>query len=282
MGGIGVEINWIEALFYGIISGLTEFLPVSAQAHQMIVLNLFGCGQSSGILELFVHLGMVTALITTTGAYIKRLYAEYQLSKSKRRRRKRELNLQSVFDIAFVRTACLLIIIGFLFYGKTMQWRNTIPIVASFMLLNGLILFIPMYLARGNKDSRSMTGLDALLFGFGSALSVFPGVSRIGAGCSISIARGADPQHAYKWSLILSLPVLLLLLGFDVYSIFALDSGSFEFVFVLKCILSGVCSYFGASLAITLMKSLTAHSGMSGFSYYSLGAALFAFILYLY
>lgn len=277
-----MEINWIEALFYGIISGLTEFLPVSAQAHQSILLNLFGCRQFSGILDLFVHLGIFAALMVTSGGYIRRMYREYQLSKSRRRRRRRELNLQSVFDIAFVRTACLPVIIGFLFFTKTMQWRSSTPIVALFMLLNGLILFIPMYLARGNKDSRNMSGLDALLFGFGSALSVFPGVSRIGSGCSISVARGADPQHAYKWSLILSVPVLLLLMGFDVYSIFAVDAGSIEFLFVLKCVLSGVCSYLGASLAITLMKSLTAHSGIAGFSYYSWGAALFAFILYLY
>ena len=281
MGGIGVEINWIEALFYGIISGLTEFLPVSAQAHQVILLNLFGCRESSGILDFFAHLGMFAALLVTSGGYIKRMYREYQFSKSRRRRRKRELNLQSVFDIAFVRTACLPVIIGFLFYAKTMQWRSSTPIVALFILLNGLILFIPMYLTRGNKDSRSMTGLDALLFGLSSALSVFPGVSRIGTGCSLSVARGADPQHAYKWCLILSVPVLLLLMGFDVYSIFTVDSGSIEFLFVLKCFLSGVCSYFGASLAITLMKSLTAHSGISGFSYYSWGTALFAFILYL-
>lgn len=277
-----MDINWIESLLYGIISGLSEFLPVSTQAHQMILLNLFGCAENNGLLNLFVHLGMFAALIVTSGGYIRRLYKEYQLSRTTRRRRKRELNMQAVFDISFVKTACVPVLLSFLFYTKTMQWGNTVPIVVSFMLLNGLILFIPMYLARGNKDSRNMSSLDGTLFGVFSALAVFPGVSRIGAGCSIGIARGAASQHAYKWSLILSVPALIILLCFDVYSIIAVGLGGIEILFVLKCFISGIFSYLGAGLAITLMKSLTLRSGLSGFAYYSWGAALFAFILYLY
>lgn len=282
MGGIGVDMNWFEALLYGLISGITEFLPVSAQAHQMILLNLFGCSEAGSLLNLFVHIGMLAALLVTSGAYIARLYKEYQFSKQTRRRRKRELNMQSVFDIRLVRIACVPVIAGFVFYGKTLQWNTSVPIVALFMLLNGIILLIPMYLARGNKDSRSMSSLDGILFGIGSALSVFPGVSRVGAGCSFVISRGAAPQHAYKWSLILSVPVLLILSCFDVYSLFVTGFGQMDFLSVLQCLFSGAFAYLGATVAITFMKTLTARSGIAGFSYYSFGAALFAFILYLY
>ena len=277
-----MDINWIEALVYGMISGLTEFLPISSHAHQMILLNLFGCTQANGVLNLFVHIGMFAALMVTSGGYIRRLYREYQLSKSTRRRRRRELNMESVFDINFVKMACVPVLISFIFYWKTIQWGDTVPVVALFMLLNGIILLIPTYLPRGNKDSRNMSSLDGVLFGVGSALSVLPGVSRIGAGSSVAIARGADPQNAYKWSLILSVAVLPVLLCFDLYSIFAVGLEGIQFVFVLKGLMSGLLSYIGASLGIALMKVLTVRSGLSGFSYYSWGAALFAFILYLY
>ena len=277
-----MDLNWFEVLLYGIVSGITEFLPVSSQAHQMILLNLFGCTDPNSLLNLFVHIGMFAGLAVTSGAYVKRLYIEYQLSKRSRRRRKRELNMQSVFDIHLVKMACIPVLIRFLFYGSTSTWGNSVPIVTAFMLLNGVILFIPMYLARANKDSRSMSSLDGVLFGLGSALSIFPGVSRIGGGFSLAVSRGADPQHAYKWSLILSVPVLLVLCCFDVYLTFTTEMGQIDFIFILKCILSGVCAYFSATLAITFMKTLTTRTGLAGFSYYSLGAALFAFILYLY
>lgn len=277
-----MDLNWLEALLYGLVSGITEFLPVSAQAHQMILLNLFGYSESNGLLNLFVHIGMFAALAVTSGGYIKKIYKEYKLSKNNRRRRKRELNFQAVFDIRFVRIACIPALIGFIFYGKTLQWENTVPIVALFMLFNGIILFIPMYMSRGNKDSRNMSALDGILFGLGSALSVLPGVSRIGTGFSLAAMRGADTQHAYKWCLILSVPMLLVLSCFDIYRIFAVGLAQIEFMFVLKCILSAVATYFSATVAITFMKTLTSRSGLASFSYYSWGAALFAFILYLY
>ena len=277
-----MDISWIEVLIYGFVSGITEFLPVSAQAHQMILMNLFGCSESVGLLNLFVHMGMYAALTVTSGGYIKRLYKEYRLSRHARRRRKRELNLQSVFDIQLVKIACIPVLASFVIYGKTLQWVNKVPIVALFMLLNGFLLYIPMYMARGNKDSRHMSSLDGIIVGLGSALSVFPGVSRIGAGTSIAVMRGADPQHAYKWSLILSIPVLIVLSCIDLYLVFTQDGSQIDFLYIVKCVLSGVCSYFSATAAITLMKNLTTRTGLTGFSYYSWGSALFAFILYLY
>ncbi len=275
-------MNWIEAMIIGIVSGLTEFLPVSSVAHQSILLHIFGCEEAGNILQLFVRLGVLMALIITSGGLMKKLYREYQLSNSTRRRRVREVNIQSVLDIRFIKTAGIPLVIGYIFYIKTMSWESSLPIVALFMLLNGLILFVPMYLPLGNKDSRNMSALDGFLFGIASAFSVFPGVSRIGIGCTAVIARGAAPQEACKWSLLLSVPALIVLICCDVYSVFFGELSGIDIMLILKCLLSGVFAYLGASASINLLKTLTIRSGLSGFSYYSLGAAMFAFILYLY
>ena len=40
-----MEIGWLESLLYGLLSGFTEFVPVSAQAHGAILRRLFGCGE---------------------------------------------------------------------------------------------------------------------------------------------------------------------------------------------------------------------------------------------
>ena len=277
-----MEISWIQSIIYGFISGLTEFVPVSSQAHQLIMRNLFGLYDVNYMLNLFVHLGMLTGLTFTSGGYILGTYNEHRMSQSNRRRRRREVNQQAVLDFKVVKTAVIPILLSFVAYSFTMKWENIVPIVAAFMLLNGIILYIPMYLAHGNKDSRNMSALDSLLFGLGSALSALPGVSRIGAGCSTAIMRGADPKHAYHWCIILSLPVLVLLLGFDIFGIFSNSVVGSGFGFVVKCILSGTCAHLGASLSISLLKAMTERTGISVFSFYSLGAALFAFILYLF
>ena len=277
-----MEISWIQAIIYGFISGITEFVPVSSQAHQLIMRNLFGMSEVNYALNLFVHLGMLTGLLFTSGNYIIRTYNEYRISHSNRRRRRREVNLQAVYDMKVAKMAVLPVVLSVVVYSFTIKWENSTPIVAAFLLLNSILLYIPMYLSRGNKDSRNMSGLDSLLVGFGSGLSALPGISRIGAGCSVAIMRGAEPQHAYLWSLLLSVPALTLLLGFDIFSVFNSSIIGTGFRFVLKCLLSGICAHLGASLSIGLLRSMTVRSGISIFSYYSLGAALFAFILYLY
>ena len=277
-----MEISWIQSIIYGFISGLTEFVPVSSQAHQLIMRNLFGLNDVNYALNLFVHLGMLTGLIFTAGGYILGTYNEYRMSQSNRRRRRRDVNQQAVLDFKVAKTAVIPILLSFVAYSFTMKWENIVPIVAAFMLLNGIVLYIPMYLARGNKDSRNMSALDALLFGFGSALSALPGVSRIGAGCSTAIMRGADPNHAYHWCLTLSFPALVLLLAFDIFAIFSNAVVGGGLGLVAKCILSGACAHLGASLSISLVKAMAERAGISVFSFYSLGAALFAFILYLF
>ena len=275
-------LNWIEAILYGFLSGLAEFMPVSAQAHQQILIRLFGCDESSSLMNLFVHMGALFAILLSSGGYLNKLSKEYSLSKSHRRRRKREVDMQAVFDVNFVKTACIPLLIGFVLYAKTMGWGNNLPLISVFLILNGIILFIPSYLATGNKDSRNMSALDAILFGLASALSALPGVSRVAGGHTLAVARGADPHEAFKWSLLLSIPALAVLMCFDLYTIFAIGSGATGSFFLLKCLIGFAFSYIGATISIAFMKSLTLRSGLSVFSYYSWGAALFTFIIYLF
>lgn len=274
-------MNWFEAIVIGLVSGLTEFLPVSSIAHQSILMHIFGCEEAAALLKLFVHIGVFLALVISSGGFMTKAYREYQIS-SARRRRKREVHVQSVLDIRFVKTAVIPLALGYIFYIKTMRWESSLPIISLCMLLNGLLLLIPTYLPRGNKDSRNMSSFDSILFGVFSALSVLPGVSRTGSGCSAVIARGAEPQEAFKWGLIISIPALIVLTCFDIYAVLFGELSSLGAALILKCFISGAFAYFGASLSINLLKTLTIRSGLSGFSYYSWGAALFAFILYLY
>lgn len=282
MGGIGLDISWIESFFFGIISGLTEILPVSSQAHQSIMLNLFGVTQPHGLLGLSVSAGALAAVLASTASTFKRIRREFALSRSKRRGKKKSVNLQSVFDWNFFKTACIPIFISLFVYGQIRSWRELMPVVSLMLVLNGFILHLPMYLSKGNKDSRSMSGLDGLLFGISSALGLLPGISRIGAGASSAAARGADTQQAFKWSLLLSVPALAGLLLVEGASVLSAGLSGTETVFFLKCVFTAAMSCLGTNIGIRIMKAVSVRTGFEAFSYYSWGAALFSFILYLY
>lgn len=281
MGGIGMDLNWLETILYGLVSGLTEFLPVSSQAHRTILLNLFGEGAATPVMDLCVHIGALAAAVIACGSFLRRILREYRVSQ-RRRRRKRTANMQFVYDYRFVKTACIPMLLGFILYSKTAAWAANLPMIALFLAVNGLILHLPGYLASANKDSRNMSSLDGLFFGFASALGVLPGVSRLGAGVSAAVAGGADRQHALKWALVLSIPALLVLCGFDAYSAVQMGLSSVDTGLLLRCLFAGILSFVGAGISIRAIGTLMVRGGIENFSYYCWGAALFAFILYLY
>ena len=277
-----MDINWFESILYGIVSGLTEFLPVSSQAHQLILLHLFGESRAHPVLDLLVHIGMIAAILLSSGPMLRKTYREYRYSRMPRRRKKRAMNMQYVLDIRLIRIACVPMLLGFVLYAKTRDWSASLPFTALGLLLNGILLYFPMYLSQGNKDSRSMSILDGVLLGFGSALSILPGVSRIGAGTSAASLRGAAAQQVWKWTLLLSIPALVCFIGYDIFALFGGQAESVVFVDILKCLISGGCAYFAARVAIATLTQIVMRSNLYGFSYYSWGVALFAFILYLF
>ena len=276
-----MDMNFFETCLYGLISGLAEFFPVSADAHQLLVRLLFGVEGQLPLLSMFVHIGALAAVFQGARESLLRLLREHQLRQLPRRRRRRPSDTQSAADISLLKIAVLPVLLGFLLYIKTQNWQFSAHIVAPLLFLNGIILYIPMYLPAGNKDSRMMSPLDGLLCGIAAMLAVFPGISRVAAVTSVAAARGAEPQHGYRWSLVLAIPALVVLTLFDIISLFTVGLTGMAFMDVLQCVLAGFCAFAGAYASIVLTRSILNKAGIFVFSYYCWGAAIFTFILYL-
>jgi undecaprenyl pyrophosphate phosphatase UppP len=106
-------------------------------------------------------------------------------------------------------------------------------------------------------------------------------LSRVGVLTSVSSIRGADKEHSLNWALMLSFPVLLVLLGFDVYAIITEGVGNVGLMAALNYALATFGAFFGASICLRMLRSFSKRVGFSGFAYYCWGAALFTFIMYL-
>ena len=61
-------MSFLESLIYGLVSGLSEFLPVSSLGHQALMLRLFGLGNREPGRDVFVHIGILVALISACRA----------------------------------------------------------------------------------------------------------------------------------------------------------------------------------------------------------------------
>ena len=59
-------MRFFENLLYGIFSGISEFLPISSQAHQALVMQLFGRTQREPLRDILVHIALLIALYTAS------------------------------------------------------------------------------------------------------------------------------------------------------------------------------------------------------------------------
>ena len=68
-----MELNFLQSILFGLISGLAEILPVSAQAHKVIMLKIFGAGSEPGLLRLILHMSALAGLYYGCHSHITRM-----------------------------------------------------------------------------------------------------------------------------------------------------------------------------------------------------------------
>lgn len=271
-------MRFLESLLYGLFSGLAEFLPVSTQAHQALCMQLFGATQREPLRDLFVHIALLMALMHSAKALFDRIRRERGHAG---RGKSRHAATKILLDLRLVRTAALPMIVLLLFYLATGRWEAKPPMVAIFMVINGIVLIIPEYMRHGNKDARVISRTESLLIGVFSGLSFLPGVSRV-AGCiSAATACGADRQNTVNWALMLTVPALGLYIGVDLVNMIVIGFGGLTFLALLGYLVSAIAAYLSGYFSVLLLRFLAERAGFAGFAYYSWGAALFMFVLYL-
>ena len=158
-------MKWFQSIIFGLISGLSDVLPISSQAHKAIVMKLFGVNGEDPILRLVIHAAILAALYYSCSSHIQRIIRQLRLSRIPKKRRKRPLDVRTIMEFRLLRTMIIPVLLSLLLMNHTAHWNNKLSMTAVFLLLNGVILFLPSLVATGNKDARSMSALDGLLMG---------------------------------------------------------------------------------------------------------------------
>ena len=276
-----MELSLLQSLLMGILSGFAEILPVSAQAHRLIVLKLFGLDAEPLILRLMLHISTVVALHFYCRGHIVRMMRAFRLSRIPKRRRKRPLDTVSLMDFQLLKTAVIPVILAFVFYRKLEFLHSDLVFIAMLLAVNGVIMYIPQYLPGSNKQSAALTRIDSLCFGLGGVLGMLPGISCIGSAISIGTVRGMDPAKALNFALLLNIPVHIGLAVMDLLELLSAGAGSLSLSSLIFSLLAGAAAFAAIILAIHLLKKIASGIGFSVFAFYSWGAALLTFLLYL-
>lgn len=274
-----MDLNWLQSLLYGLVSGITEILPVSAQAHKVLLMKFFGIQGDMELLDLFVHLGVLGGLYFCNQTQLIRFSRARALARVPKRRRKRPLDVRTLMDYSMLKTMLIPAIVGLVLYRYTAPMEQKLFLIAVFLFINGLVLYIPQFFPTSNRDSRTLSRVEGILMGIGGAASMFPGISAVGAATSIGSLCGVERLYSLNMALLMN---MFLMIGFAVYDVMALMSvgaGALSFGIILRYLVTGLAAFGSSVLGVRLMRLLAEHHSFSLFGLYCFGLSLFTFIL---
>ena len=274
-----MELSWFENILYGFVMGVTEIIPVSSQAHRILLLKLFGVNDDSPLLRMLVHIAALVAVYICCQTQIVKILRARKMSRIPKQKRRRPLDVKSLMDLRLWQTMIIPVILGFFIYEKVQPIGNNLLVLAVLLFINGLILYIPQYLTSSNKDSRTMSRVEGLLMGLGGSLSVFPGISGVGASLSIGSICGVERSYTLNMTLLMSLVSLLGFIVFDVMAIVSIGLSGLSFTVLLGYLLSAAGAFVSVMIGIRFMRGLAANTGFNIFACYCWGLALFTFIM---
>lgn len=274
----------LQAIFLGLVQGLTEFLPVSSSGHLAILQNLFGLdveGNHNLLFDVLLHLATlasicvayrkdIAAVVSDCGAFLHR--SGHPVPGGDQRFPGARLLLMVV--LATVPLALVLPV-----HDQIEKLSYSMAFVGLMLLLTGAMLFVGDRMARGRKTPSSMTVVDALLIGLCQAVATIPGLSRSGTTITAGLSRGLERQSAVKFSFLMSIPAVL---GANLISLVKALGEGVDWSLLPHCLLgmatAGVTGYF----AIRLLHYLIKKGRFGAFAYYCGGVGLVALIASLF
>ena len=276
-----MNLNFLQSIIMGFVSGLTQVLPVSAQAHRTILRTLFGAASEDVFSRLLIHIACIIALAVYFRQDITKLRLARELMKIPPKRRRRTLDSGDAGMVKLLRSATIILVICKLFTPWLDFIGSRLNYLPASLAVSGCLLMIPALTRSGNMNSRNMPRMYGFLMGFGAGMSVVPGISQVGASMSLGQWRGADRHFALKFACLLLIPGLGCHIAFDLIQIVMGGAAVFSGISVLWSLLGAIAAGIGCYCAVKIMYVLAEWTGFSCFAYYNWGAALLCFVLFL-
>ncbi|MGP1455394.1 MAG: undecaprenyl-diphosphate phosphatase [Treponema sp.] len=265
-----------QAILFGTIQGLTEFLPISSSGHLAVAEYFLGHHNIPIIFDISLHLATLVAVCIVFYKTIKRLTCtlwRFIIGKHTRTDRD-DLNLVLSLLISTITTG----IIGFILRG-VVQAKN-IPIISICFIITGILLISAKYI-QPKKLIKTPNFLHALIIGIMQGIAVLPGISRSGTTISIALTLGLHRDKAGEYSFLLSIPVIIAAFIFELKSADTKMSTTIE----MLPLLAGIISAFIIGLfALLFFMKLIKKGRLSIFAYYLIpvGSILFAAVHWLH
>ena len=210
-------MSLLEALFLGLIQGLTEFLPISSSAHLRIVGEFLPSATDPGAtFTAITQLGTELAVLLYFWKDITRIIGRWFRSFGSRGGSHAEGGERaSPRDDPDVRMGWLIIIgtvpivlVGYFAQEYIRSSFRSLWIVAIVLIVFGILLGLADWLGRRDRELTDLTYPHGLAYGAAQMLALIPGVSRSGATTTMGLALGYTRPAAARYAFLLAIPAV--------------------------------------------------------------------------
>jgi undecaprenyl-diphosphatase len=247
-----------DAILYGIVQGATEYLPVSSSAHLLLLPHVLGQNDPGLAFDVFLHLGTLLA----TAAYF---FRDWLLILQNPLPRETQSGLRHLSWLHLVVGTIPAVLAGLLLN----HWikENTRSLVVLWVTLPafGLLLWWADRRSPMNRTLKEASLKDMLWVGAMQALALIPGVSRSGSTITASRLLGFNRAESARISFLLSLPVTL---GAIVFELRHWDDLVATVNGVGPLLLGGLAALVSGAFAIHLLIKWVSRTSYAVFAVY--------------
>ena len=199
-------VSWLEVVVLGIVQGLTEFLPISSSAHLRIVSGVFFGNDPGAAFTAVSQLGTEAAVLVYFARDIAHLVAVwFRGLRSPEARADPDYRLAWLVIIGTIPIAVL----GVLFKHQIETVARNLWLIATTMVVFGVLLGLAEYYGRQKIELRQMKVSDGVILGFAQACALIPGVSRSGGTITAGLFLGLQRTAAVRYSFLLAIPAVV-------------------------------------------------------------------------
>lgn len=256
----------LAAIIWGLVQGLTEFLPVSSSGHLVIVPALLGevgfeIEAPSLAISAVLHLGTLIAVL----AYFRDDVMKVLRIRTDPEGRKIAL---------LVAVGTIPAVIGLPLKDTLETFQGTVSNVGWTLMATGVILVIGQRLARGARVLADGRVPDAIVIGIAQAFALIPGISRSGITIAAGNGRKFRPTEAARFSFLLGIPAIA---GAGLTQLPDLiGSGELGLDLAIAMLVAAVSGY----LAIAALLAALRRVGLTPFALYCLAVGLLTVVLH--
>ena len=263
-------MSYIEAVLYGILQGITEFLPISSSGHLALAQGLFGAKALPSERMAFDVLLHLATLLSVTVMYRKDVVCLIRGAFSMIFRVFTPKKLKNELDFDERLALCTLIAtlpmgIAFIFKQRVEAMSSSTVAVGVCLIINAFVLRVSDVLGKQSKKITDMTSGNALAVGLFQMCAVLPGISRSGATVTGMLWQDFERPDAVRFSFIMSLPVVM---GACITEIPTVSSGFGGNIGWDVLIIGTVFAAVTGMLSLKLLTLISKKSDFRVFSYY--------------